>query len=47
MGLTVFMRVLSRLDVLTLLNGANCVVDLLWRLLGRTMHLDIVERVTS
>ena len=46
-GLTVFMRVLSRLYVVTLLNGANCVLDLLWRVLGRTMHLDIVKNVSS
>ena len=46
-GLTVFLRVISRLYVLTLLNGVNCVLDLLWRVLGRTVHLDIVEKVSS
>ena len=45
-GLTVFLRVISPLYVLTLLSGANCVLDLLWRMLGRTMHLDIVKKVS-
>ena len=45
-GLTVFLRVLCALYVLTLLNGANCVVDLIWLVLGRTIHLDIVEKVS-
>ena len=46
-GLTVFLQVLCALYVVTLLNGANCVVDLLWQVLGRTVHLDIVEKVSN
>ena len=45
--LTVFLRVISPLYVSTLLNGVDCVLDLLWRVLGQTMRVDIVEDVTS
>ena len=45
-GLSVFLRVITQLYVLTLLNGANCVLDLLWRMLGWTMHMDIAEKVS-
>ena len=46
-GLAVALRVLSPLYVLTWIIGANCVIDLLWRMLGRTVHLDIVKKVSS
>ena len=46
MGLTVFMRVISPLYVLTLLNCANCVLDLLGRVLWQTMGMDIAEKVS-
>ena len=40
-GLTVSLRIIFPLYVLTWLIGANSVLDLLWRVLGQTMHLDV------
>ena len=45
-GLTVFLRVISPAVVLRWLNGANCVIDILWRMLGQTIRVDIVEKVS-